>query len=212
MSNLTPEKALIFRIVHRCNIPWILGNGLHCRNSDAFDPNYVDIGNAELIDKRNGHPVPCPPGGTLSDYVPFYFTPFSPMLYNIKTGWGGLPKRKNDEIVILISSLKVLKDRGIKFIFTDRHAYLRAARFFSDMSDLSAVDWDILQRRDFKQDPEDPGKFERYQAEALVHKALPCDGLLGIACYDDATVGAMRRLVEERGLELRIVARRGWYF
>jgi hypothetical protein len=173
MLNLTPEKALIFRIVHRCNMPWILGNGLHCRNSDAFDPNYVDIGNAELIDKRNGHRIPCPPGGTLSDYVPFYFTPFSPMLYNINTGWGGIPKRKNDEIVILISSLKVLKDRRIKFIFTDRHAYLRAARFFSDLSDLSAVDWDILQRRDFKQDPEDPGKFERYQRRPLCIRPCP---------------------------------------
>src|SRR3954466_10875814 len=103
MANLTPDKALIFRIVHRDNLPWILDNGLHCRNSDTFNPNYVNIGNVELIDRRNGHTVPCPPGGTLSDYVPFYFTPFSPMLLNITTGWGGITKRRNEEIVVLVS-------------------------------------------------------------------------------------------------------------
>ena len=31
--NLNPEKALIFRIVHKDNVPWILDHdGLHCRN------------------------------------------------------------------------------------------------------------------------------------------------------------------------------------
>lgn len=212
MMSLTPEKALIFRIVHRNNLPWILKNGLHCRNSKAFDPNYINIGNVELIGRRNSHPVPCPPGGTLSDYVPFYFTPRSPMLYNIKTGWGDIPKRQNEEIVILVSSLNILEKRAIKFTFTDRHAYLRAARFFSNLSDLSEVDWSILQGSDFKRDPEDPGKFERYQAEALVYKALPCDGLRGIACYDDETTDALRRLVEGRGLDIRVITRRGWYF
>ena len=37
MSSLSPEKALIFRITHIANVPWILANGLHCekRLSDA---------------------------------------------------------------------------------------------------------------------------------------------------------------------------------
>ena len=89
-KDLNPQKALIFRIVHRDNVPWILDHGLHCRNSGSADPNYVEIGNPDLISKRNHHSVPKPPGGTLSDYVPFYFTPFSPMLLNITTGWGGI--------------------------------------------------------------------------------------------------------------------------
>jgi ssDNA thymidine ADP-ribosyltransferase, DarT len=89
-KDLNPKKALIFRIVHRDNVPWILDHGLHCRNSATFDADYVEIGNSDLIAKRNRHPVPCAPGGRLRDYVPFYFTPFSPMLYNIKTGWGGI--------------------------------------------------------------------------------------------------------------------------
>jgi len=51
-SRLNPEKALIWRIVHRDNLPWILDNGLHCANSDVQSPHYVNIGNPDLIDKR----------------------------------------------------------------------------------------------------------------------------------------------------------------
>lgn len=212
MSNLTPERALIFRITHRDNVPWMLANGAHCKKSDALDPKFVQIGNPELIDRRTDHPVPIPPSGTLGDYVPFYFTPFSPMLLNIKTGWGGITKRPNDEIVILVSSLKVLKNKGIDAIFTDRHAYLSAARYFSDLANLDQVDWFILQRRDFKKDPDDPGKFERYQAEALVHKKLPCDALLGIGCYSDSVAADLRKITAAAECSLEVVSRPGWYF
>jgi len=90
MNDLGPEKALIFRITHIDNMPWMLINGLHCRNSPDRDPNFVEIGNRDLIGKRASRVVPIHPGGTLSDYIPFYFTPCSPMLLNIKTGseWG----------------------------------------------------------------------------------------------------------------------------
>jgi hypothetical protein len=60
------------------------------------------------------------PGGYLSDYVPFYLTPHSPMLFNIKTGYNGIRKRSNDEIVILVSSLPTLAVKGVPFLFTDR--------------------------------------------------------------------------------------------
>ena len=108
-QTLTPERALIFRITHRANLPWILENGLHCQSAAASDSNFVSIGNPELIDRRRGRPVTIPPGGTLNDYVPFYFTPYSPMLYNIRTGYAGIPQRKNEEIAVLVSSLPVLK-------------------------------------------------------------------------------------------------------
>ncbi|MBP0614084.1 type II toxin-antitoxin system toxin DNA ADP-ribosyl transferase DarT [Jiella mangrovi] len=211
-AKLSQEKALIFRILHRDNVRWLLANGMHCDNSDIRDPNYVSIGNAELIGKRRNHPVPCPPGGMLSDYVPFYFTPFSPMLYNIKTGYGGIRRRSNSEIVIAVSSLLDLQALGMPFVFTDRHAYLQMARYFTDLSDLTEIDWTILRNRDFKRDPDDPGKFERYQAEALVHRNMPCKALAGIMCYDDETVAGVQRMVDLGGLKMRVVKSPNWYF
>ena len=180
--NLNSEKALIWRIVHRDNLPWLMDNGVHCRNSGSQDPHYVNIGNAELIDKRAHRVVPIGPGGTLSDYVPFYFTPFSPMMFNIKTGYGGIKKRANDEIAILVSSLREVHQLGLQFVFTDRHAYPPLAQYFNDLAQLAAIDWLLLQRRDFQRDPDDPVKVERYQAEALVHHHLPIAALSGVIC------------------------------
>lgn len=210
--SLNPQKALIWRIVHRDNLPWILDNGLHCGNSAVKAPGWVNIGNPELTDKRARHPVPLPPGGWLNDYVPFYFTPFSPMLRNIYTGWGGIQKRPNEEIVILVSSLRHIDGIGLPFLFTDSHAYYQWADFYDDLADLDKIDWPLLQRRDFKRDPEDPAKFERYQAEALIHRHLPVGGLLGIVCYTEALKQRIEQEIQARHLNLPVYARTGWYF
>ena len=69
MNALSPEKALVFRITHIANVPWILANGVHCQRSATQDPNFVEIGNPDLIGKRERWAVPVRPGGGLSDYV-----------------------------------------------------------------------------------------------------------------------------------------------
>ena len=211
-TSLNPEKALIWRIVHRDNLPWILDNGLYCGNSEVKAANWVNIGNPELIDKRANHPVPLPPSGWLNDYIPFYFTPFSPMLRNIHTGWGGIQKRPNEEIVILVSSLHHVAKLGQLFLFTDCHAYYQWADFYADLADLDKIDWPLLQRRDFKRDSGDPAKFERYQAEALIHQHLPVSGLLGIVCYTETLKQRIEQQTQLRNLNLPVYVRTGWYF
>jgi hypothetical protein len=59
-DKLNPERALIFRIVHRNNVPWILDNGLCCRSSRVQAPSYLTIGNPDLIEKRQHRIVPIP--------------------------------------------------------------------------------------------------------------------------------------------------------
>ncbi|PLK22450.1 DUF4433 domain-containing protein [Porphyrobacter sp. TH134] len=210
--NLGPDKAHIFRIVHRDNLPWILHNGIHCRSSELVDPNYVDIGNPDLIDRRSGKAVPVEPGGTLSDYVPFYFTPRSPMLLNIKTGYGGIRQRANEEILILVSSLYKVRDYPLPFLFTDRHAYVQTAIFHNDLSQLPVIDWEILCRSDFKRDNNDLGKFERYQAEALVQRRVPVAALLGIACSSEAAAGQVHAQLAAADVALEVAVTPGWYF
>ena len=214
MSSLKPENGLIFRIAHIANVPWILDHGLHCRNSQECDPNYVEIGNPELIEKRRNRAVPIPPGGVLGDYIPFYFTPHSPMLLNIKTGHNGITKRPMSEIIIMVSSLPALASQKIPFVFTDRHAYLQTAtqNFFSDLARLDRIAWDLLQNRDFKRDLYDPGKFERYQAEALVHRHLQVTSLSGIICHGDAQKVVLQDEIEKRGQTLQIAVKPNWYF
>ncbi len=210
--NLNPEKALIWRIVHRDNLPWILDNGLHCSNSAVQCDNWVNIGNEELIDRRNHRQVPVHPGGVLSDYVPFYFTPFSPMMYNIFTGRGGVMARPNEEIVILVSSMHKVLQGEHAFVFSDRHAYVATAQFYSQLSDLGVIDWPLLQTRNFQRSADDPDKIERYQAEALVAHDLPVAGLIGIVCYTDELKYEIESQVNDRGLGIDVRKMTGWYF
>jgi hypothetical protein len=208
LKDLTPENALIFRITHMGNIAQVLSEGCRCRASVQSSHGYVEIGNQELIDKRKNRLVPCGPLGTLSDYVPFYFTPYSPMLYNIKTGFG-VPKKPMSEIVLLVSSLPHLVKAGIPFVFTDRHAYLKTAQFSNSLSDLNWIIWPTLQVRDFKKD--DADKFEKYQAEALVYRHVPMDGLLGIACYNEAARATVQAEADKYGCSVKIRTRPDWY-
>ncbi|WP_180186586.1 DUF4433 domain-containing protein [Acinetobacter sp. YH01012] len=209
---LNPEKALIWRIVHRDNIPWILANGLHCSNSSKLNENWVPIGSSELIEKRQQHRVPVGTEGVLGDYIPFYFTPFSPMLLNIKSGRGGVRQRANDEIVILVSSLHDLKKQQIPFVFTNSHAYYQWTEFYTDLSDLDKIDWSILQTRDFKRDMDDPAKFERYQAEALIYQHCPTAALLGMLCYSEQVKSQLEYWLQQAKINIPVHARRGVYF
>jgi hypothetical protein len=68
-------------------------------------------------------------------------------------------------------------------VLTDRHAYLAAAQYSNDLRGLERIDWEILQARDFRRSDDDPGKIERYQAEALVHHHVPLDALTGLVCH-----------------------------
>jgi hypothetical protein len=195
--NLTREQGLIFRITHRDNVPWILDNGMHARNGEKLDPNYRNIGNVDLIDKRSRRLVGVPPGGTLSDYVPFYFTPYSIMMYDIRTD---------------VSSLPHIATQGLQFVFTNQHAYPPMAEYFADLSELDRIDWALLQSRDFKHDPDDPGKKERYQAEALIWKHVPLTALRGVCCYTPAVEQQVKAEIERRALSFNAGIQRSWYF
>lgn len=210
--NLNPDKALIWRITHRRNMPWILANGLHAVNSQARSPDWVTIGNQELIDRRGTRPVPLAPGGMLNDFVPFYFTPFSPMLLNIHTGRGGVAQIPNADIVILVSSLYRVAELGLPFVFTDRHAYTQTANYYSGLSDLRFIDWPLLQQRNFKRDPNDPEKVERYQAEALIHRQAPIQALLGVVCNTPQVKSELEEQVARTGVQLDVYCRPQWYF
>lgn len=211
--DLTPEKALIFRITHRDNIPWILDHGLHCASSPTKDLHFVVIGKQDLIGARGSRRVPAPPGGTLADYVPFYFAPRTPMLHNIQTG-EGVRKRKKSEIVFIVSSLHELARFHVSFVFTDRHAAaaIKIARFSSSLEELHDwLPWADLRAKNFRRDPDDPDPFERYQAEALAHRHVPREAIQGIACYDQNVKLWLDGEIAMRELTLQTHVRAGWY-
>ncbi len=83
-----PIPTPIFRFIHVDNLGMLLIRGaLHAPNSTPNDGRaYRTVHRADVQDKRHHTLIPCGPGGTVHDYVPFYFGPLSPMMLNLKTG------------------------------------------------------------------------------------------------------------------------------
>ncbi len=86
------------------------------------------------------------------------------------------------------------------------------AEYFDDVSKLCEIDWELLQSKNFKNDPEDPRKQGRYQAEALVHQHVPIEALLGVGCYNEASKIKLEAVTKRHlsPITIRTVPR--WYF
>ena len=134
------------------------------------------------------------------------------MLYNIKTGYNGIKQRPMSEIVVVVSSLLRFQELRVPFLFTDRHAYLKTAKFFDDVGALSTIDWERLSACDFKYSADDPAKMERYQAEALAFRHVPVGALLGFACYSGTVQARLDHLVDSAGLTMKVIVRKEWLF
>jgi len=148
----------------------------------------------------------------LNDYVPFYFTPFSPMMYNIHTGRGVPQQHSNADIIFLVARLHRIQECGLPFVFTNAHAVPEWTEYYNSMDRLTEIDWALLRSRNFQRDLNDPQKFESYQAEALIHNHVPVEALLGLICYNQGIETELKAQVQAKGLELKVHAISGWYF
>ena len=205
----TPERALIFRITHLHNLGWILDHGLHCPNSLVIDPSFVPIGRTSLIEQRTDVIVRHELGGLLSDYIPFYFVPRTPMLYNIVTG-RGVRQRPPEEIIVIVSSIHRARETGAEVIFTDRAAYMETAAFHDDLTQLTSLPWDAFNRYDFRRNVEDLDAFDRYRAEVLIKRHLPTKGILGIGVFRQNVESQVKTVINERSAAVSVVCRPHW--
>lgn len=175
-----------FRIVHIDNIPHILKYGfVHRKGSDACSC-YIPIGDSTVINTRTNKRLKD--GSCLSDYIPFYFGPRSPMLYNIQHGYGFLEKRSPQEIVYCVLVIQTIIDSNLECIFTDGHALDSASKFY-DKKDLGRLDEivkyeDVYSRFWFNQDFLDDRK-RRKEAELLFKDNVPQQYIKGFVVFNE---------------------------
>lgn len=113
--------------------------------------------------------------------------------------------------MILVSSLDQLGKAGIRYVISDRNATLAAANLSVWRGALGGLPWEAWRAEDFKRDPDDPAKMERYQAETLVHKILPPVALGGIITYDRATHATVAAAVATAQLATPVRVHSSWY-
>jgi hypothetical protein len=189
----------IFHITNVANLPSILAHdGLWCdRERQTRCPAAVNIAYQDLKGRRSTTSVYLGAGGNLCDYVPFYFASRSPMLFAISRGLVPGYAGGQEGVIYLVSSCEIVKQAGVPFVFTDRHAVKRLTRQFEDLSNLSEIDWPLMRETYWRDTDQDGDRKRRRQAEFLVRNFCPWQLINGIGVYDEKRAHAVRRALLE---------------
>jgi hypothetical protein len=205
----------VSRITHYQNLEYILQNGVYYRNNPNFPAGYVNIGNPEIINSRDEIPVTCYPDTMVNDYVPFYFAVRTPMLYNIRTGYG-VNRHPQHEIIYLCCNVGQIIDSDLQWCFTDGNAAKRISTFYNDEDELENLDWHSIRTTDFRDDNADgdPDRKRKKHAEFLVRNHLPIEFIQKIVVYNQERHDYVTALVVQynRNITVQINPNNQFYF
>lgn len=213
MPGKIPHIIWLYRIVHVNNVEYLLKNGIFNKKHTLSDPDYINIGDSDLIAKRSDYPVGIePPGGNLGDCVPFYFGPLSPMLLNIKTGYRGITKRPQSDIVYIVCKAEDIVRQCNKWCFTNGHAKTAITEFYNNMDQIGEVDWTIVKERFWSNTEEDFDRMRRKQAEFLVKDKVPVSCISGIAVYEEEKRILVEEIIKKLGSHIPVKIIKQYYY
>lgn len=159
-----------------------------------FNPQFVGIGNSDIIARRSNKQVLVSPNGHLSDYVPFYLGARSKMLFQICTGYN-VPKQNQSNIIYLLSSINRILQLNCQYCFTNGNAAANLTRFFSsaDIAGFKGLYWDAINAISWTDPPE---LSQAKQSEVLVFEHFPAEAINEIHVYNTTAQANVLRLVE----------------
>lgn len=195
----------IYHITHIRNLPLILQDGfLWCDNEKtARHLNPVGIAHEHIKRRRAARDVTACRGGTLADYVPFYFAPRSPMLYTIHKGNVENYREGQEPVLHLVSSTERVAASGLPFTFTNGHAEMLTSSFYEDLADLNKVDWSVMRSHYWNDTANDGNRKWRRQAEFLVHNNFPVSLAEEIGVCSLKMADNVKQILAEAGIKFR---------
>jgi hypothetical protein len=206
-----PDTIWLYRITHRDNLSHILQYGICQKDHPDAKPDYKVIGHKDIIGKRTDHLVKIDGYGNIGDYVPFYFTPKSIMLYNILTGYG-VPKVPPGEIIFIATTVSKVASCGNRYFFTDGQANTSISRHLHQLQDLDKVDWEVINSGDFKKSMADIDRPRRYQAEFLVESHVPVNCIEAIVAYNESGATFVKKELARTDLLTPVYIKNSFYF
>jgi hypothetical protein len=198
---INKNRSFCYRICHIQNLPHILRTGLCTKHHPNANAHYVSIGNPQIITTRDTTPVKIAGYGNLGEYVPFYFTPRSIMLYNIITGYWApvVPKVAREDILVIECAINRLAELS-DFFFTDGQANDALTNHYNDLSDSNKIDWNNIQGSNFSKSDGDFDRPRRYQAEFLVHNYVPLDRIESFHIYNKKAATFVQNELKNSGI------------
>jgi hypothetical protein len=201
----------ILHFTHIDHLPGIIQSGLSC-DGEVSTALLHEVGNRSVKELRRKTAIRVSPGGHVSDYVPFYFAPRSPMLYAIHAG--NVPEYRAgiDPLVYLVTSVEALIDAGLEIVITDRNAALVHAAHMSGRAGLAGIDWDLMRARPWFNTIEEPDRRERRMAECLAYRHVPWRLIRRICVRRTARATEVAGHLQAARLDLPVAVTPDWYF
>lgn len=213
-----PQPTRLFHITAIANLQAICAaGGLLSKNGGAAAGiNYQNIAYAGAQGARAARVVPNPPGGSIHDYVPFYFAPRSPMLFTINRGNVPGCQWRQADIVHFETTVQAVAALGRSFVFYDRNATLQYSTAYTSLADLdTAVAWDLLLEaprldgfckywQDSAANARYADRMERRQAEFLVKTDLPLSHMTRLGVIDAKRKAQVEAILKNAGIALRV--------
>ena len=209
-----PRPTPIYRLMHIDNLTAILAQGgMYAPNHPPVGGhNYRAIHNVDIQKARRQRAIPCGPGGTVHDYVAFYFGPRSPMLFQLHTGRVENYDEGQEPLIYAVSTVEVIAQAGIDFVFSDGHGIAAFTQWFDDLNDLDKVDWDMAYADYWADTVDDMDRQRRKQAEFMVYRFCPWDLVNRIGVLNDAIKQRVVRILDRKNVSIPVEVRRQWYY
>jgi ssDNA thymidine ADP-ribosyltransferase, DarT len=207
------DDIWVFRIIHIQNLATDLKSGLYAKNNAPSNSNRIVIGHKEIIEERDYRPVKCHPSTVVNDYVPFYFSVRTPMLYNIITEHN-VNKQLQKDIVYLCCKFTDLIALPKPWCFTDGNAAKKITKFYTDISDINKIDWRSVTTTDFKHDnaDKDEDRIRKKHAEFLVKDKVPSKEIREIAVLNNTVKEQVETIVSSCKLAVEVKVKPNFYF
>jgi len=204
----------VFRIIPIQNLEYIFRDGLYCKSAGKKDELFVTIGSKEIITQRDTKIVKCYPDSMVNDYVPFYFSVRTPMLYNIKTGVG-VPAFPQEDIIYLCCKLNELATDDFQWCYTNGNAAKAISKFYRNLEDIETnIDWRSITTTDFRDENADgdEDRIRKKHAEFLVKEHVPVIYIRRIVVLNQTKKEQIETILEEFNLSIDVLIKTKFYF
>jgi hypothetical protein len=201
------EKIWLFRIDPISNLRIILQEGLYCKSSGKRTMNFISLGSQEIIKRRDSVPVECFKGTVINDYVPFYFSVRTPMLYNIITGHG-VPAKSQEDIIYICFKLSDLATKAFQWCYTDGNAAVAISKFYTTLEDINSnIDWHSIQTEDFRDDNSDgdEDRIRKKHSEFLVKEHVPAEFIRRIVVLNENKAKEVEEILDDLNIQIEVL-------
>jgi ssDNA thymidine ADP-ribosyltransferase, DarT len=201
------EKLYVYRIMAITNLADIIKNGLYCKNGCPKNDRYITIANKEIIEQRDERRVTCYPATVVNDFVPFYFSIRTPMLYNIHTNQG-VESYPQKNIIYLCFKLSDLTTDEFQWCYTDGNAAKAITKFFKSLDNIDKhIDWHSITTTDFRNanSDGDNDRVRKKHSEFLVKTYVPSRLIRGIVVINEEKKMEVEDILKYKSVNIKVI-------